>query len=306
MIWDILDFCYWHRLRPNMMKSPAVIKVHSSVANACRERHVCSGLYVCTGWYLISSMNLINQKYPNQMETRNIAERNRFSHLCKSESHGLSDTHLDLFALWQYVWVKDLISRLHAAEPDKVGDKSTHSASPLSVSLRSVWFLLHIRQTASLQPPQTRPGLAPYAQPRGWLPDIRTWHHRIVIKSICLLPSSPSLDISLSLTGILSLFLSTLVFVCTFLFLFVYPLSPSLVFVLLLRSLSPSPFFSLVSDLSLGLSMASLLKWNVNLIARLKTLMRSFAGLLWPKSVFYGHSRAEDLLFVVVMTCRTV
>lgn len=63
-------------------------------------------------------------------------------------------------------------------------------------------FLPHIRQTASLQPSQTRPGFAPYTQrclPTGWLPDIHTWHHRLVIRSICLLPSSP-LPLSLSIS----------------------------------------------------------------------------------------------------------
>lgn len=96
-------------------------------------------------------------------------------------------------------------------------------------------------------------------------------------------------------------------FVSTFLSLFVYPLSHSLVFLSLLRSLSPSlsttsvffPLCLLFLISAQAPAWASLLKWTVILISR-------FAGLLWPQPVFYGHSLAEDLLFTVVITCCTV
>lgn len=149
--------------------------------------------------------------------------------------------------------------------------------------------------------------LVRYTQPRGWLPDIHTWHHRLVIKPTCLLPSSPSLDLSLSLAGILSLFLSSHDFVSAFLFLFVYPLSPSLVFSLSpSQSLSTTSVFPLVSDLSLGLSMGFAVKMERDFDCQVKN---PHVDVCWPfmaKIRFYGHSLAEDLLFVVVMTCCTV
>lgn len=73
-------------------------------------------------------------------------------------------------------------------------------------------------------------------------------------------------------------------------------------------SSSPTFFFFFFSVCVLFLisalasAWAPLLKWNVILIA----LQQTLSGLLWLKSVFYGRSLAEDLVFVVVMTCCTV
>lgn len=55
----------------------------------------------------------------------------------------------------------------------------------------SFWFLLNISILAADMDkvwscPDTRMPVW-YTQARGWLPDIDSWHHRLVIKAICLL-----------------------------------------------------------------------------------------------------------------------
>lgn len=132
----------------------------------------------------------------------------------------------------------------------------TRQRHTLTLTLSVEWDLMFdVISVASLNPAQTRPGLAQrclthmlvqYTQPKGWLPDIHSWHHRLVIKSICLLPSYLSLSLSPSFIGNLSLIIHQwlcLHICCPLLSLsFTIFLCPQLCFFL----------FFFASDLSLG------------------------------------------------------
>lgn len=136
-----------------------------------------------------------------------------------------------------------------ATAPDTVRDKGTHSPSPLSLILCLLWFLLHIRQTASLRPSETRPGLAPYTLSAVWhthacaiARGLITWHTYMTSSACNQIHMSPFPFPLLLLYLYLSLeffhsFLSTHDFVSTFLFLLVFLLS-----LLLSFSLSLSAF----------------------------------------------------------------
>lgn len=216
---------------------------------------------------------------------------------CTSVNGCLCDTHFHMFfcPLWHHVWVTE---QQNQTQPER------HSPSPAERDFTfGVISAAHQTNRCRRGPvlPRTLSAVwYTHACAIGTAQGLITWHTCMTSSACNQIHMSPSPCLSLSLSGILSLFLSTRDFVSTFLFLLVFLLS------LLLSCLSvflSSNFFFFF--LFLGLSMGFAVKMERDFDCQAQKT-RTLAGLLWPKSVFTAILWLKTFLFVVVMTCCTV
>ncbi len=253
------------------------------------------------------------------METRDIAERNKFSYPCEShkrECMSVWHTFPRVFFFCFFFCPVAICVSLGSdqpSEPDKVRDKGTHSPSPLSVILCLVWFLLHIRRGLVL--PRTLSAVwHTHACAIHTAQGLITWHTYMTSSACNQIHMSPSLfplswSISVPRWDSFTLFIHpwlrlhiplsvclSLVLSCLF------PLS----FTVFVHHLCFFSCLSLVSDLSLGLSMGFAVKMERDFDCLAKNPHVDLCCPFMAKIRFYGHSLAEDLLFVVVMMCCTV